>query len=254
MEMTYSEVAPPPDLAPWVAAFWSFTVTPSAGEIEHTIPLTGGVILSLSHGELFLVGPRAIPLKVMVRGGETYRGVHFLPGATSSLFHLSGEKWRDLQMPARFAIDPSWCDRLIAEHESDDAFVTAAITALRSLTTEAAPYDPLVVAAVARLRRSEGMEKIGDLATATGLSPRQFRRRFSAAAGLSPKELARIVRLRAAATKAAVLDESWIDVVATYGFADQPHLIREFRSILGVSPTEFGAHVKRIRHRGAGFE
>ena len=35
----------PPELQPWIAAHWHFRVGPGAGEIEHTIPLTGGVLV-----------------------------------------------------------------------------------------------------------------------------------------------------------------------------------------------------------------
>lgn len=254
MQMTYREWAAPPDLAPWVASFWSFAVAPGAGAIPHTIPLTGGVMLSLSHGELFLVGPRTLPLTTVVHGGEVYRGIHLRPGAASSLFGISSDQWRDLQIPAQFAVDPAWCRTLSGTYLSDDEFGVAAAEAVRAVATGAAPLDPAIVAAVVRLARSTGSEPIADLAAAAHLSPRHFRRRFSHLVGLTPKELARIIRLRAAAAAAATRDESWVDIVAEHGFADQPHLVREFRSMLGATPTRFVDHARRITHRGESFD
>lgn len=256
MQMTYTETAPPPDLAVWVASFWSFSVDPAAGEIVHTIPLTGGVMLSLSAGPaaersdagLFLVGPRTLPLTTVVRGGDLYRGVHLLPGASSSLFGVSSDQWRDVQVPARFVIDPGWCLRFGGDYRSDADFNRTATDAIRALAAQASALDPAITGAVVRLLLSHGNESIADLARDAALSPRQFRRRFCHHVGLTPKELARIIRLRAAASAAATRDESWVDIVAEHGFADQPHLVREFRSMLGDTPTRFVAHARRIAH------
>lgn len=254
MEMTYTETAPPADLAAWVASFWSFTVDEAAGEIAHTIPLTGGAMLSLSKGELYLIGPRTAPLVTPVRGGEIYRGVHLLPGATTPLFGVPGEEWREVQLPARFAIDPGWCDRLIGEYAADEEFALAAIDALRDAAKQAIDVDPAVTLAVERILASNGDSPISFLAREAALSPRQLRRRFSHHVGMTPKELARIVRLRAAAAAAVTRGDSWSEVVADHGFADQPHLVREFRSMLGVTPTRFGEHARRIVHKGKSFE
>ena len=246
--MTYCETAPPAGIGEWVASFWSFAVDDAAGEIAHTIPLTGGAMLSLSKGELYLIGPRTSPLVTTVRGGEVYRGVHLLPGATTSLFGVPGRQWREAQLPARFAIDPGFCDRLIGAYSTDEEFVRAATDALRDVAKNAAEADVAVARTVERILLSDGDESVAALAGAAGISPRQLRRRFSHHVGMSPKELARIVRLRAAAAAAVTRGDSWTDVVADHGFADQPHLVREFRSMLGVTPTRFGEHARRIAH------
>ena len=66
----------------------------------------------------------------------------------------------------------------------------------------------------------------------TGLSGRQIERRFARHIGLAPKTFARIVRFRslllAAAAPAA---RDWAGLAAEHGYADQPHMVREFRSL-----------------------
>ena len=66
--------------------------------------------------------------------------------------------------------------------------------------------------------------------------------------GLTPKELARIERLRESAVAAIGPGARWVDIAAKQGYADQPHLVREFRRLLGLTPAGFSRHAGRIRH------
>lgn len=249
--MSYVEVPAPPEIRPWIAALWCFRVFPEAGTLEHRIPLTGGVIVSVgSDREPILAGPRTAPLVVPVHGGEVFRGFHVWPGAACSLLHIPPGSLRDIQGPARFWLDPAWCRRLgaFAEEEEDAAALQVMTLCLRELMERAAPPDTMVMTAVSQLIRSRGDLRIGDLA-AGRLSPRQLRRRFQAAVGLSPKELARVRRLRASAAAAVLEELSWCEVTAEAGYADQAHLVREFRNLLGVTPGAFEQHARRIDHR-----
>jgi AraC-like DNA-binding protein len=249
--MSYVEVPAPPEIRPWVAALWCFRVFPEAGTLEHRIPLTGGIIVSVGPDpEPMLSGPRAAPLVVPVHGGEVFRGFHVWPGAGCSLLHLPHRSLRDCQGPARLWLDPDWCRRLstVAEVEDDAEALQGIALCLRELIARAAPLDTVVMTAVSRLIRSRGDLRIGDLAEGC-LSPRQLRRRFQAAVGLSPKELARIRRLRASAAAAVLEELSWCEVTADAGYADQAHLVREFRDLLGVTPGAFEQHARRIDHR-----
>jgi AraC-like DNA-binding protein len=256
--MSYVEIPPPPELAPWVAAFWCFGVRADAGEIEHRIPLTGGLILSVDRsGMPMLSGPRTAPLVTAVRGGDLFRGVHFHPGAARPLFHLPPGSLRDSLGPAHLWLDAAWCGSWgqVAGGEHDMAALDALARSLRELVPRADPPDPVVRSAVDCLRRALRTEqadqvvRMEEVAAEVGLSPRQLRRRFQAAVGLSPKELARVLRLRLSAASAVLEDRPWAEVSAGGGFADQAHLVREFRSLLGVTPGKFEQHARRIDHR-----
>ena len=249
--MSYVEVPAPPEIRPWVASLWCFRVQPDAGELVHRIPLTGGVIVSVGRDrEPMLVGPRAAPLVAPVHGGEVYRGFHLWPGAACSLLHFPPGSLRDSQGPARLWLDPAWCRSLgsVADLEDDAEALQGVTLCLRELIARAAPLDTVVMTAVSHLIRSRGDLRIGELAEGR-LSPRQLRRRFQATVGLSPKELARIRRLRASAAAAVLEELSWCEVTADGGYADQAHLVREFRNLLGVTPGAFEQHARRIDHR-----
>lgn len=79
---------------------------------------------------------------------------------------------------------------------------------------------------------------VGVVAMNLGISERHLRRVFRDTIGISPKAFAKLVRfkraLRAVRENARV---NWADIAATTGYYDQAHLIAEFRTIAGVTPS-----------------
>ncbi len=250
--MFYTELPAAPELAPWIAAHWCFRVAPEAGEIPHTIPLTGGGIFGLGKQGGHLIGPRLSPLKTLVLGGDVVWGSHFWPGATGACFGKTGAELFEVIAPAVSLVDPAWLHRLgegLAVAEDDVAGAAALDRAWLELTAAADPLDQAVMTAVFRILRSGGEGTIAALANSVQLSPRQLRRRFRVAVGLAPKELAQVQRFRVSA-RGRVVDKagSWVDVAASHGYADQAHLVREYRRFLGLTPSDFERHLQRIEH------
>ncbi|MEY6566221.1 helix-turn-helix domain-containing protein [Streptomyces sp. PGLac3x] len=69
-------------------------------------------------------------------------------------------------------------------------------------------------------------------------SRRYLTERFRGELGLSPKTFARVLRFARAHELAAVGDPlPWSEVAAVSGYADQAHLVREWRAFTGWSPT-----------------
>lgn len=250
--MSYTEVAPRPELTPYVAAYWHFRVADDAGEIEHSVPLTGGIILSTSKGPLMLIGPRTAPLRPRVSAGDVFRGVHFWPGAAAALLGPGARGLREQAVPAELRLDRGWVERLADSLRCVrlEADATARFdAALSELLPSAPPLDEPVMTAVFRIIRAGGRQPIETLAEALGLSARQLRRRFRAAVELSAKELSRLRRLRASAANVVLgPPERWIIIAAEHGYADQAHLVREFRALTGLSPVAFERHARRIAH------
>lgn len=93
-----------------------------------------------------------------------------------------------------------------------------------------------------------GRVSIDAMATSHGVSRKQFARRFFAAVGLPPKLFARITRFQALVKVLLSTDVSqWASVAPAVGFYDQAHMINEFRTFAGSSPTVFfqphGGHI-----------
>jgi AraC-like DNA-binding protein len=100
---------------------------------------------------------------------------------------------------------------------------------------------PEVVEAWRLLTATRGRIRIGELAERVYLSRRRLSTFFAAEFGLTPKEAARTMRFTHAVARigdgvrGGALDLA--TVAAECGFADQPHLDREFRDLAGTSPS-----------------
>jgi AraC-like DNA-binding protein len=116
----------------------------------------------------------------------------------------------------------------------DRVDVDAVIAAVRALVGAGAPLSPRPTLCV------DPDTPIADQARAAGLSERQFRRRFAAEWGVSPKLWQRLARVDA--MLAALHPRSWEPAPAAdpaVRFADEPHLIREFRRLTGFTPRAY---------------
>jgi AraC-like DNA-binding protein len=100
---------------------------------------------------------------------------------------------------------------------------------------------PEVVEAWRLLTATRGRIRIGELAERVYLSRRRLSTLFAAEFGLTPKEAGRTMRFTHAVARigdgvrGGALDLA--TVAAECGFADQPHLDREFRDFAGTSPS-----------------
>ena len=99
-------------------------------------------------------------------------------------------------------------------------------------------WDPRAVRAWEALTNSGGTMAVPRLADEVGLSPRRLVAAFQQQLGLTPKALARVVRLQQ--VMRALLDGTpQVQAAVSCGFYDQPHLALEFRRMVGCTPGDF---------------
>jgi AraC-like DNA-binding protein len=81
---------------------------------------------------------------------------------------------------------------------------------------------------------------VGDIAAGLGVSHGHLDRQFTEHVGLSPRTLARILRMRRLLEEIDVHGSvGWADKAADLGWSDQAHLIRDFKRHTGVTPSEY---------------
>jgi AraC-like DNA-binding protein len=86
---------------------------------------------------------------------------------------------------------------------------------------------------------TRGGARIGSLAKRSGLSARQFQRRFTTQVGLSPKLYARTIRFDAAlSAHRREPARRWTEIVHEAGYFDQAHFVRECHALVGAAPSQ----------------
>jgi len=175
--------------------------------------------------------PSYLELLLEPLGAYTLLGLPLdaLSGRTVDLIDVLGADGRRLAEQLREA--PTWRQRFALL----DRFL------LRRLARGPRP-SPEVGWAWERLVASGGAVPIRRIADEVGWSHKHLIARFRQQVGLRPKTAARLVRFDGVLRR---LDErrplDWGRVAAEAGYADQAHLIREFRGFSGTTPTEFQA-------------
>jgi AraC-like DNA-binding protein len=92
---------------------------------------------------------------------------------------------------------------------------------------------------------------IAAVAAAHGLSHRQVIAWFEHEVGLRPKQYQRVQRLRAVLTAIGASDKQrWAKLAVEHGYADQSHLIHEFRQLTGITPAQYATMRTQV---GDGF-
>jgi AraC-like DNA-binding protein len=118
-------------------------------------------------------------------------------------------------------------------------FDIAEALVMRKLGEAVAP-SPEIAWAFEKIAATGGRAKVASIARGIGWSRKHLARRFSDEIGLGPKSVSRIVRLNRAIA-AARTDGGWAGIAADCGYADQAHLVREFKELAGASPTALSA-------------
>jgi AraC-like DNA-binding protein len=113
---------------------------------------------------------------------------------------------------------------------------------LTNLLSSPEAIDVLAKTSVELLLNTNGQVPIDKLAQQVHTSRRQLERRFSAAIGLSPKQLSKIIRLQATLKMMSEKKFSSLTELAhENGYFDQAHFVKDFKEFTGLSPKQFYA-------------
>jgi AraC-like DNA-binding protein len=160
------------------------------------------------------------------------------PDAAARLLGDQMAAFMDAKIALGDVINPNAVDRLqdrVSEAGSSAARLAIMMQFLHAHARDEAP-DALVARVAKRLRYNP-LTRIRQLADEAGMSERHLSRRFRLAFGTSPKHFARMARFeRLLASRAS--ERSWAGLACASGFADQAHMINDFRDIVGAPPEQ----------------
>jgi AraC-like DNA-binding protein len=127
-----------------------------------------------------------------------------------------------------------------------DVLLDRTETALLAGLEEADHGLPRCAAAVAALE-ADPNRPVSDVAAALGISHGHLDREFTRVVGLSPRTLARVLRVQRLLAALDVTDRiPWARLAADHGWYDQAHLVRDFTRHTGVPPSAYVAAQRRF--------
>jgi AraC-like DNA-binding protein len=254
VELPYTEIAPPADLAPYVDRLWLRTTLRAPARSHRVLPDgCADVIVYLERGAAELVGPMTRAIEVAGDPAELV-AVRFKPGTASAITGCGLAELTDTSVDlAELGIAGALADRVgdaaagagaprlparIPLSAISHARVAALVGWLRRRLADAAPPDPGVARAVALL--STGEARVDDVAGALGVTRQHLARGFRREVGVTPKQLARIARMQRAAA-ALRRGGDLARLAAELGYFDQSHLSHELRDLVGLTPAALAA-------------
>jgi AraC-like DNA-binding protein len=110
---------------------------------------------------------------------------------------------------------------------------------LNRQTKKHAFFDGISVIAKG-LYNTTNLLSVAEYAYNANMSIRNFERRFTEQAGVSPKLYCRLMRFNEALKiKTAIPSKNWTAIAHECGYFDQMHLIKDFKQFSGLKPTDF---------------
>ena len=191
----------------------------------------------------FAAGLYAGPVTIESFGGCCCVQVNFTPLGARRFFGLPMSELRDRMVGLDDALgfEGVALREQLGEARDWDTRFDIAQGFVAGRLAEANTLSPEIAWAYRTVIASGGRTRVSALAGEIGWSRKHLATKFTDAIGIGPKTLSRIVRFNRALSLSKQQDDDWAGIAADCGYADQAHLVREFRQLAGETPTALAA-------------
>lgn len=225
---------PPRDLADVVESSFVVREDPASHRSWRVVPdPSAHLMVSWSRQggtRAMVVGARSTFADIDLSDRKLTVGVRLRPGVLGDLVRERASAFTDRGVPVQAVVGSAWKE--LAREGVDAGDPEQALAGLLDVVRVRARRSARTFGAVAR------SSSVASAAQAAGMPLRTFHARARDEIGLSPKLVFRLLRLyRVLHTYRPAV--GWAAAAADAGFADQPHLVREVRALLGETPRQW---------------
>jgi len=251
----FRQIQPSIRLRPYVQCYWqiinNLPLNSSSTELLHP---DGGLGMILNFGHPLIYEGEAISIDGFMDGIHTKTrwltmagrvdaiGIRFKPGGAARFFSVPISEISNLNLNLGELALEQFIELCREDKETNPGgdILNFVDGLLLKMLTEPRPSELLVHTVMNRIKRAEGTAPISDVIEDIGRSCRQVERLFKGYVGMTPKQYARIVRIKSARYRLKNRsDQSCTEIGVLSGFYDQAHFIREFQSVIGLSPMKY---------------
>lgn len=242
-QFRHARRSPAPELAHFIAHYWlvSWDLRNLEPHTAETLPHPN-VHAIFEPADSTVAGVHTAKFSRRLEGRSHAFGVKFTPGGFRSVLDAPVSSLADRTVPIREIFGPE-IDPLeaILIASDDEATLTAAANAFFSVHVHALDDSARLAADLVNLILSDPtVRTVDDLAARAGFGKRSLQRLFSEYIGVSPKWVIRRYRLHELLERInSGAQPDYAQLALELGYYDQAHLINDFRSIVGYSPTQY---------------
>ena len=194
-----------------------------------------------AQGDVMIAGPANTFYDLPAGDQDILAGLRLRPGAAAAVIGCPASEFTNLRRPldSAFGVTGSRLADSVLGATTPRERIALLADRVAAYFAHTGPVVDRAVARAVRLLRAQPDTQVSALAAEIGLSERQLRRRFAAAVGYGPKRLGRVFRFQHLLdlVYASRGEDSWSQLAAAAGYADQSHMINECVALTGGPPT-----------------
>jgi AraC-like DNA-binding protein len=189
---------------------------------------------------------------VDLRGTGAVAAAKFRPGGFTAFAGVRPARDTVALLTDQLALDAATLTAAVLREPDDDARTAILDAALRPLARDPADAYLELLAVLDRMRSERSLVRVDQVAADCAISLRSLQRLFTTYVGVGAKSVLGRYRLQDAV---ASIDSGEVDQLAELavelGWFDQAHFSRDFRAVVGMTPS---AYLNRARAGGAGAQ
>jgi AraC-like DNA-binding protein len=234
---------PAADLRSFVEHFWivAWDLRGQEPYVQKTLPYPC-VHLVFDAGRTAIFGVMRGAFEYRLEGAGRVLGVRFRAGGFRGVLGGAVATLTDRTIPLSgvYELDCDAAEASVLGAEGDAGMMQAAEVILRTRIPPADEAVGLVGGIVDRIGADRTINRVDELATQAGMGERALQRLFGEYVGVSPKWVIRRFRLHDAASRLAKAEDVNLTHLAQeLGYSDQAHFTRDFKAIVGRSPSDY---------------
>jgi AraC-like DNA-binding protein len=248
-EFRHSRLAPSQDLGFFVAHYWivAWDLRSQAPHLAETLPHPS-VHLVLEKDNSKIVGVMTGKFSRLLEDQGLVFGIKFRPGAFYPFVKSPVSKYTDrlVSLQEVFDVDSKALEAAILPLDEEGKMVERAEDFLRERLPEPDEKVALINRIVEEVIADREIVKVDGLVNRFRINKRNLERLFNRYVGVSPKWVIKRYRLHEAVEQMAegkVVE--WPKLALDLGYFDQAHFIKDFKAIVGKSPTEYARNCRR---------
>ncbi|MCU6712249.1 AraC family transcriptional regulator [Paenibacillus sp. J5C_2022] len=235
--------APHESLSPFVLHYWlvSWDLPGETIYLQDVIPNPCANLVVEKAGSGLYGVPDRIYTKRLTGRGRAF-GVKFKPGGLYPYIRKPLAELRNSRMNIAdaFPCDDSALCEAFRDSAPADTLIRLSADILSHQLPQADPIIHTVNDIINDVKHTDTITTVEQMCSNSGIHIRKLQRLFQQYVGVTPKWVIKLYRMQNVAEQ---LDKGysggWMELALSQGYYDQPHFIRDFKSIIGVTPEQY---------------